>query len=74
MSLRPLELESDPQVKALRRRIQELELRVHELQKELEEARSSIDFFAVLMFRLTSWGVYERLKSLVTSIRRVAPS
>ncbi len=42
MSLRPLELESDPQVKALRRRIQELELRVHELQKELEEARSSI--------------------------------
>jgi hypothetical protein len=42
MSLRPLELESDPQVKALRKRIQELELRVHGLEKELEEARSSI--------------------------------
>ncbi|HTJ84936.1 MAG TPA: hypothetical protein VL400_24630 [Polyangiaceae bacterium] len=42
MSLRPLELESDPQVKALRRRIQDLELRVHELEKELEEAKSSI--------------------------------
>jgi len=42
MSLRPLELESDPQVKALRRRIQDLELHVHTLEKELEEARSSI--------------------------------
>ncbi len=42
MSLRPLELESDPQVKALRRRIQDLEVRVSELEAELEEARSHV--------------------------------
>ena len=42
MSLRPLEVENDPQVKALRRRIGELELEVKRLGEELEEARSHI--------------------------------
>lgn len=42
MSLRPLELENDPQVKGLRRRIQDLEARILELEHELEEARSHI--------------------------------
>ncbi|MFO0551259.1 MAG: hypothetical protein U0271_22915 [Polyangiaceae bacterium] len=41
-SLRPLALEADPQVKALRRRIGELEQRVAELERELEEARSHV--------------------------------
>ena len=42
MSLRPLELENDPQVRGLRKRIQDLEARVHQLEVELEEARSHI--------------------------------
>lgn len=41
-SLRPLETENDPQVKALRRRIAELESQVALLNAELEEARSHI--------------------------------
>jgi hypothetical protein len=41
-SLRPLEIENDPQVKALRRRIGELEAKVLRLEGELEEARSHI--------------------------------
>lgn len=41
-SLRPLELENDPQVRALRRRITELEARVAELEVELEDARAHI--------------------------------
>ncbi len=41
-SLRPLEIESDPQVKALRRRIAELEAEVKRLNAELDEARSHI--------------------------------
>lgn len=50
-SLRPMELENDPQVKALRRRITELEARVQRLELELEDARAHIavevDFSAV---------------------------
>lgn len=42
-SLRPLEIENDPQVKALRRRIAELESTVKRLELELEEARSHIN-------------------------------
>lgn len=42
MSLRPLEVENDPQVKALRRRIAELEHKVKHLEEELEDARSHI--------------------------------
>ncbi len=42
-SLRPLEIESDPHVRALRRRIAELEARVKQLDAELEEARSHIN-------------------------------
>jgi uncharacterized small protein (DUF1192 family) len=41
-SLRPLEIEADPQVKALRRRIAELEAEVKRLTAELDEARSHI--------------------------------
>lgn len=42
MSLRPLELENDPQVKGLRKRILELEARIRELERELDDARSHI--------------------------------
>jgi hypothetical protein len=42
MSLRPLELENDPQVKGLRKHILELEARIRELERELEEARAHI--------------------------------
>jgi hypothetical protein len=41
-SLRPLELENDPQVKGLRKQIIELEGRIRQLETELEEARSHI--------------------------------
>ena len=41
-SLRPLEIENDPQVKALRRRIAELEAKVARLESDLEEARAHI--------------------------------
>lgn len=42
-SLRPLEIEADPHVKGLRRRIVELEARVKQLEADLEEARSHIN-------------------------------
>lgn len=42
-SLRPMEIENDPQVKALRRRISELEAMVKRLEQELDEARSHIN-------------------------------
>jgi hypothetical protein len=43
LSLRPLELENDPQVKALRKHILELEGRIRQLEQELEDARSHIE-------------------------------
>jgi len=41
-SLRPMEIENDPQVKGLRRRIGELEAKIQKLEVELEDARSHI--------------------------------
>jgi len=41
-SLRPMESENDPQVKALRGHIAQLEMRIRELEVELEDARAHI--------------------------------